>query len=65
MARIRGFGQGAIPEFRLEALYRAATFFPKLRTIQTTQQIVMGSLSFRISHAKAVLVGLTALRDLG
>ena len=35
-------------------------FFPKLRTTQTTRQIVMGSLSFRNGYAKAVLMGLTA-----
>ena len=46
---------------RLEAFYRAATFFSKLRTTQTTRKIVMGALSFRIGYAKAVLVGLTAL----
>ena len=34
-------------------------FFPKLRTTQTTRQIVMGALSFRIGYAKAVLVGFT------
>ena len=50
-----------IPVSRLEAFYRAATFFSKLRTTQTTWQIVMGSLSFQIGYAKAVLVRLTVV----